>query len=76
MVIPHNVGLIDRIIRLLSGIALIYLGFIEHNIIPDAIFSTLVGAFGVVNIFTAAVSWCPLYHLINLNTMTNNSETS
>ena len=75
MTIPHNVGMIDRVIRLLSGIALIYIAFVDGDIIPDAIFSTMVGAFGVVNIVTAAASWCPLYHLISLNTTSNHSET-
>ena len=75
MAIPQNVGLVDRIMRLITGIALIYLGFVSTNIIPDPIFSGLVGVFGVVNIVTAIASWCPLYHLINLNTTSHNTET-
>ena len=75
MAIPHNVGMVDRVIRLLSGIALIYIGFVDSIIIPDAIFSTMVGAYGVVNIVTAAASWCPLYQLISLDTTNHNSET-
>ena len=68
MSIPHNVGTVDRIIRLFAGIVLVYIGFFENNIIPDQFFAYLVGGFGIVNIVSAALSWCPLYQLINLDT--------
>ncbi len=68
MAIPHNVGLIDRAIRLITGIILTYAGFYEASIIPDQFFSVLIGTFGIINICTATVSWCPLYHLISMDT--------
>ncbi len=47
-----NVGKIDRIIRVLIGLALIALGIY---------FKSWWGAIGVVPLFTAAIGWCPLY---------------
>jgi O-antigen ligase len=56
----HNVGGIDRILRIVAGLALIAL--------------TLTGTIGVwgwlgvVLVGTAAIGFCPLYPLLGLNT--------
>ena len=48
----QNVGGIDRILRLIVGIALIAWGVMTNN---------WWGAVGIIPLFTAVVSWCPLY---------------
>ncbi len=48
----QNVGGIDRILRLVAGIALIAWGVTTSN---------WWGAIGIVPLFTALVSWCPAY---------------
>ena len=48
----QNVGGIDRILRLVVGIALIAWGVMTNN---------WWGAIGIIPLFTALVSWCPLY---------------
>ncbi|MFO8024216.1 DUF2892 domain-containing protein [Thiohalophilus sp.] len=61
--LSKNIGPIERSIRSLVGLLLIYLGFIETSIIPDPLFSFLVGIFGAANLFSGLLGWCPMYHL-------------
>jgi hypothetical protein len=60
-----NVGMVDRIVRAVLGIALIAfaLGFIA----PGAGYHWL-GWIGVVPLATAAVGSCPLYSLLGIST--------
>lgn len=62
MCMKANVGKVDRIIRLILGIILLALLFIlDGNI-------RYIGLLGIVLIFTAIVSWCPLYIPFKINT--------
>lgn len=54
-----NVGTIDRIIRAVAGIALIAWGVMTQN---------WWGVVGVVLLGTAAISFCPLYALLKIDT--------
>jgi hypothetical protein len=56
----RNVGGIDRILRIVAGLALIGL----------ALMGTIGwwGFIGIVPLATAAVSFCPLYSLLGMNT--------
>ena len=47
-----NVGTIDRVIRVVLGLAIIGVGY---N------FGSWWGAVGIVPLFTAAIGWCPVY---------------
>lgn len=55
----QNVGGIDRIVRLIIGVALIAWGYLNQN---------WWGAIGVIPLFTAAIGWCPLYLPFGLST--------
>jgi len=55
-----NVGGIDRIIRVVIGLALISLVFIGPQ--------TAWGWIGLVPLVTAAFSFCPLYAIIGIKT--------
>ncbi len=55
-----NVGTIDRIIRVIIGLALISIVFVG----PE----TPWGWIGLVPLLTAGVGFCPLYHVIGMNT--------
>lgn len=61
----NNVGAIDRILRIVLGIALIAfaLGFIA----PGATYAWL-GWIGVIPLLTALVGSCPLYSVVGLST--------
>jgi hypothetical protein len=55
----QNVGGIDRILRLVAGVAVVGWGVYAQN---------WLGAIGVIPLFTGAIGWCPLYPLIGLST--------
>lgn len=56
----HNVGGIDRALRLIVGLGLISIVFIGPQ--------TAWGWIGIVPITTALLGWCPAYKLLGLKT--------
>jgi hypothetical protein len=66
--ISPNLGHLDRLIRLLVGITLIYIGFIHPTLITDGLLSLLVGLFGLLNLVSSLLGWCLLYQLVQLST--------
>ena len=55
-----NIGKIDRIIRLVIGVALLLLAFLLQKI--------LLGIIGLVVLVTGIIKFCLLYKLFNINT--------
>jgi hypothetical protein len=55
-----NVGTVDRIIRVIIGLVLISLVFVGPQ--------TPWGWLGVIPLFTAGISFCPLYRLFGIRT--------
>jgi hypothetical protein len=58
----NNIGTIDRIVRIIAGIAL--LGFFVLSDHP----THWLGLIGVVPLLTAAAGHCPAYRLIGVST--------
>ena len=58
-----NVGMADRLVRIILGVALVY-GAIFY---PNVPYSSL-GWIGVVIIATGLFGWCGLYKLLGLST--------
>ena len=56
----QNVGTIDRIIRLVVGLAFVFLAFYWQ-----CWFSAIIGA---ILLFSAAIGWCGLYRVLGINT--------
>jgi len=54
----HNVGGIDRILRIIIGLAVIGWGVYAQN---------WWGAVGIIPLFTGAIGWCPAYLPFGLN---------
>ena len=55
-----NEGTIDRVIRVILGLAMLYVGFFAMT----GIWGTVVGVLGLVPLITGAISFCPIYTLI------------
>ncbi len=55
-----NVGLIDRLVRAIIGLALLSLVFIGPQ--------TPWGWIGLIPLITAAIGWCPLYTITGIKT--------
>lgn len=62
-----NVGNVDKVIRIIAGIALLSLIFIlEGN-------ARWWGLIGLVPLITGLIGWCPAYSLIGTSTRTSRS---
>lgn len=48
----HNVGSVDRIVRVVVGLGLVVWGVMNHS---------WWGALGAIPLLTATLGWCPLY---------------
>lgn len=57
-----NVGQLDRLLRILAGLCLVAILFIEAS--PWR----LVGLLGLAYIFTGLTRWCPIYTWMGRNT--------
>jgi Inner membrane protein YgaP-like, transmembrane domain len=58
---------IDRFIRTILGISLIYIGFINNNFISDTFSSNILGIAGVLSLVVALFKKCPFYSLAGFN---------
>ena len=62
MTMTTNMGTLDRILRVIGGLALLiwaFLGTGEWH---------MLGWIGIVPLATAAIGWCPLYTIIGVST--------
>ena len=65
-----NVGSIDRVVRVVLGLALLSIVFLGSG--PARWF----GLIGLVPLLTASMSFCPLYTLVGLDTGTPDGKGS
>lgn len=63
-----NMGRLDQVVRFLVGVILIYLGFFKQEVIGDQLYAILIGIFGIINLGSSFMSYCPFYHLANVDT--------
>jgi hypothetical protein len=61
-----NESNIDRVIRVIAGIVLLYLGF--GGVLTGAL-GIVIGVVGVVLVLTGLVGFCPLYALLKFSTL-------
>lgn len=59
-----NIGTIDRVLRVLAGIALVVVGFA----VLGGTVGIVIGVIGLIPLATGLIGWCPLYSLFHLNT--------
>jgi len=60
-----NVGTIDKVLRIVVGLAIIAYGVFSQS---------LVGIIGIVPLGTALIGWCPLYPILGISTCSKNEE--
>ena len=66
--VRRNMGTIDRSIRILTGLAMIFFGFIDQSLIGNTTIAYIVGVFGIISIAFAYIAFCPIYTLGNIST--------
>ncbi len=54
-----NIGSIDKVIRIIAGLAILGAGYYFKN---------WWGAIGVVPLLTGLLGWCPAYSIFGINT--------
>ena len=64
----QNVGSIDKVVRIVVGIALLSMLFLVEGS------AKWFGLIGLVPLGTALVGWCPLYSVIGLSTCPEKAE--
>lgn len=74
--VRKNMGQIDRLIRIITGLVMMYLGFINQEVIGDLTINIIVGVFGIISIAFAYIAFCPIYTLGNISTLKETSEDS
>ena len=57
---PKNEGLIDRVLRMFLGVALLSIAFVGPQ--------TPWGYIGIIPLLTGLVGYCPLYSLLGIRT--------
>ncbi len=65
-----NVGMIDRVIRIILGIILLYLFVVNTVAAP---WSYLVALIGLILLVTGIIGTCPLYSMLGMNTLGKNA---
>ncbi len=66
--IKKNLSRIDQVFRIVTGLLLTYIGFIDTTLIGDTYLAGALGVFGVVNLCAGAIAYCPLYRMADINT--------
>lgn len=67
MYLEKNMSPIDRIIRILAGLVLTYIGFFSDGITHYLIINILIGVLGVINIISSLLGSCPVYTIVGIN---------
>lgn len=63
MKLKRNMGSVDRAIRMLIGVSLLYLGPISNMLTSDYLSGVLLAIVGVIAISSAASGYCLLYQI-------------
>lgn len=65
MILKKNVGYVDSIIRVVIGSLIVGIGLY---------FDSMWGLIGLIPVFSGAVSFCPVYKVLSLDTAKRNVE--
>ncbi|MDZ7660809.1 DUF2892 domain-containing protein [Thiohalophilus sp.] len=63
-----DMGYLDRFLRMIAGLILIYVGFITPQLVGNAMINLLPGLLGILNLASALTAFCPLYSPANIRT--------
>jgi hypothetical protein len=65
MILKKNVGYVDSIVRVIIGAMIVGIGLY---------FDSWWGFLGLIPVFSGAVSFCPIYRMLNMDTSRPNTE--
>lgn len=64
-----NMGKIDKIIRIILGLAIIVIGVILENLV-----GAILGVVGIILLISVYFSFCPLYRIFGICTNKNDKD--
>lgn len=64
----RNMCTLDRVVRILAGAALVYIGFFASHLINNDIINLFLVLLGLINVGAALTAHCPLYSLASIST--------
>lgn len=67
MKIAVNMSNLDRILRILAGLFLIYLGFFIDELTGYILLDKIIGVIGIINIMASISGFCPLYKFAGIS---------
>lgn len=78
MIFQHNMCTFDRALRVVAGIALLYVGFIDPDILgfESKLVSIVLGVIGLMNIGSAFMGHCPMYKIAGLSSIGEQEKNS
>lgn len=65
----------DKGCRFVLGIVLIIIVFYVPAVADNTLVSIIVAVFGAINILSASASFCPMYHVAGISSLSKPSET-
>jgi hypothetical protein len=68
MAIKRNLHSVDIAVRILIGVALVYICFVDTDYISNDVVRWLLGIYGVINLVSASLRSCPIYGLAGIST--------
>ena len=74
MIVKPNLSSLDRIARAVVGVVCVYLGFINQALTINDTLNLLIGLFGIINLFAAVFSYCPVYKMAGIDTSKSGSQ--
>lgn len=72
--LAKNMNRLDQSIRVVIGLTLIYFGFVDPSFIGDPLYAMILGLFGVLNLASALVAFCPVYALAGISSQSKKDE--
>ncbi len=69
----RNVGALDRLVRLVVGVAGVLLAFTQFDVMNAAPLGLLLAVLGGIMLLTSALGMCPLYIPLNVSTCRSTS---
>ena len=63
----RNMHIVDSSLRFVLGGVLVWIGFFDGSFISSVWVGTAVGLFGALNVISAVIGFCPVYHLAGLS---------
>ena len=61
-----NVATLDRVVRIVLGLAMLFLGWSD---LVDGVWAIALVVFAWVPLLTGLIGWCPIYAMVGISTL-------